>query len=575
MLSNNKLYSSLKVIWDVLSIRRKRQYKLTLIMMIVAAFFEALSMGAVIPFLGILSNPDEAMDYQSVRYMTDILNLSTKDEFIKYATLSFGVAILIAGVLRTILLYITTRISFLSGSEVSRSIYTKALKRSYVSHTMTNSSEIINGIIKKSDISIKSALMPITMLIGAIILMIFIFSMMLIISMKLTLILILGFGSTYWIIWKIFKNKIVRNSQIISLESNNVVKCLNEGLGGIRDVILNDDYDHYTRLYKHSDIAVRTADGTNYFLTLAPRYFLETLGILLIVSVAYTFFIENNQGANAIAILGAFALGAQRSLPVMQQAYAAIGRVQNARYSIYDIAKLLTEEKIESDLKYTGKEITLSTSIVFENIDYAYPQDNNLILNNFQAVIKKGQCVGVVGKTGSGKSTLIDIFCGFLNPSNGRVLVDGVDIRENIKLWHKKISYVPQSIYLSDESIVKNIALGSHYKSVDFDRIIQVSKIAQIHDTISNMTSGYETIVGENGVKLSGGQRQRIGIARALYKGSEILIFDEATSALDSYTESKIIKSIESLSGKITIVMIAHRTSTLEVCDFVINLNDT
>jgi ATP-binding cassette, subfamily B, bacterial PglK len=363
------------------------------------------------------------------------------------------------------------------------------------------------------------------------------------------------------------------NSKVISYKTNKIIQSLNEGLGGIRDVIINNDQKYFLGEYAKLDYSVRKADGENYFLVLIPRYAMETIGIIIIAVAAYLSLKQGSESTNVIPVLGAFALAAQRILPVMQQFYAAIGRIANAKYSLIDVVNTLNIKSENIDFT-TNNNFIFEKNITLGKISYSYPESKKLVIDDLSVTIKKGDIVGIIGKTGSGKSSLVDMIMGLLDPIKGSIRVDGVDLSKHKKDWYQLISHVPQFIHLSDSSILENIAFGSSFNSLNYDKIVRVSKVAQIYDDIVQLPNGFETKVGENGMKFSGGQIQRIGIARALYKSSSILIFDEATSALDVKTEAKIIKEIERFDKKMTVIMIAHRISTLKSCNFIINLDD-
>ena len=299
--------------------------------------------------------------------------------------------------------------------------------------------------------------------------------------------------------------------------------------------------------------------------------------MILIAVLAY--FMTQNQDDNSInssiPVLGALALGAQRLLPVMQQGYGSYSAIKGSWASLEDVISLL-DQQIPS---YAGKPfphpIDFKESIRLELLGYKYSTEEPWIFRDIELTIKKGSRIGFIGQTGSGKSTIFDVIMGLIYPTEGQMKIDNqVITQENVRSWQARIAHVPQDIYLSDNSISENIAFGIPYEDIDLERVIEVAKRAQIDELIESWEEKYNTFVGEHGIRLSGGQRQRIGIARALYKDADVLIFDEATSALDNETEKSVVKSIEALEGDLTILMIAHRISTLKNCDQIIELVD-
>ena len=308
-----------------------------------------------------------------------------------------------------------------------------------------------------------------------------------------------------------------------------------------------------------------------FFCPEPPRYAIESFGIVLIAFFAYMASRSEGGVVEFIPILGVFALGFQRLLPVLQQLYASISSIKGSQSVLFDIVVLL-----ECDTKYneTGKSIVFDKNIALNNVRFKYNNESHWVFQNVDIKINKGDFLGVVGPTGEGKSTMIDIITGLLEPTSGVLKIDGVVIdSSNREEWQKHISHVPQNIFLSDGTIEQNIAFGISKDNIDFKNVKYAAKLAQISDYINLLPEKYNTIVGENGVRLSGGQRQRIGIARALYRNSDVIILDEATSALDVETEALIMKSIENIRSKFTIIMITHRLSTLANCKKVITVN--
>jgi ATP-binding cassette subfamily B protein len=299
---------------------------------------------------------------------------------------------------------------------------------------------------------------------------------------------------------------------------------------------------------------------------------MEAVGMTLISVIAY-FLVsksDNLTTSNAIPILGVLAIGAQRMLPILQQGFIAWSTIKGSSASINDTLELL-EQSVQTNLE--KEVISFNSEIYLKNISFQYTKEGPGIINNLELKINKGARIGFIGETGCGKSTLLDIIMGLVSPSLGQILIDGIPLSEkNVSSWHKNIAHVPQSIFLSDSSISENIAFGIPKDQIDLNKVILAAKNAQLDDIINTWENKYNTIVGERGVRLSGGQRQRIGIARALYKNAKVLIFDEATSALDNYTEESVMSTIDLLNNNFTIIMVAHRISTLKNCDQIVEL---
>jgi ATP-binding cassette, subfamily B, bacterial PglK len=415
---------------------------------------------------------------------------------------------------------------------------------------------------------------PLLNFISSVIIMLGIISIIFIIDAQVALVTFSIFAVLYWIITFFTKKSLQKNSQLIANQSTQMVKYLQEGLGGIRDVLIDSTQEFYCKLYKKADLSLRRASGDNLFIASSPRYLVEAIGMILIAILAYTLVLQEGGISAAIPVLGALAVGAQRLLPALQQAYSSYSTIKGAKSSFIDVLNLLDQPLPNSTSQDLPNLMPFKQEVAFKNLSFRYTEDTPWILKNVNLIFKKGETIGFIGVTGSGKSTLIDILMGLLPPTSGEILIDGVTITQcNIKAWQANISHVPQSIYLTDSNIQENIAFGIGPEKIKERKVVQAAQQAQISEMINDLKNKYKTFVGERGVQLSGGQRQRIGIARALYKNTDVLIFDEATSALDNQTEQKIMQQIDQLKGNRTIFIIAHRLTTLKQCDRIIRIN--
>jgi len=361
----------------------------------------------------------------------------------------------------------------------------------------------------------------------------------------------------------------------VSKEQNKVIKALQEGLGGIRDILIDGTQAIYCKLYRDADLPLRRANSKIQTVGSAPRYIVEAFGMVLIAGLAY--FMASHLGgiASTIPILGALALGAQRMLPLFQQCYSSWSSIRGSQESLIDVLAILDRPMPNHDLSDQYQLIPFNQSITLKNLIFQYTPDLPQVLSGINLTIPKGSVIGFIGSTGSGKSTLLDIVMGLLEPTDGHILIDGKTLSlGDARSWQRHIAHVPQSIFLSDVSIAENIAFGVSVENINMAEVIKAAQKAQIHESILGFPQAYETPVGERGVRLSGGQRQRIGIARALYKKADVLVLDEATSALDNETESAVISAIENLRNEMTILVVAHRLSTLRMCSNIIELKD-
>ena len=571
MNSNKQIISSL---WRHLSKRRKKQFSILLILMVVASISELISVGAVVPFLGILIAPEQVYQNALIQPVIQVLEISEPNQLILPLTILFIIAALTAGIIRLTLLYATTRLSYATGADISINIYRRTLYQEYAVHVALNSSKVINGIINKTNIVISSILTPILMLMSSIILLIGIMVALFYIDIVVALTALIVFSFLYGMVIYYTRKQLKENSQCIADQSTMMIKSLQEGLGGIRDVLIDGTQQFYLQLYRNADLPLRRASGNNQFISGSPRYAMEAIGMVLIAILAYFMTQQKNGMAASIPVLGALALGAQRLLPVLQQAYSSYSLIKGSKSSFVDVLNLLDQPLPEYLDQPITKPIPFTKEIKLNNLNFRYTDDSPWVLKNVNLSLKKGCHIGFMGVTGSGKSTLLDIIMGLLPGTNGELLIDQLPINnQNRRAWQAHIAHVPQNIYLSDGTIEENIAFGIENEEIDHQRVRKAAQQAQIAELIEQWKDGYQTIVGERGVRLSGGQRQRIGVARALYKKASVLIFDEATSALDNETEQAVMDAIEGLDKELTILTIAHRLTTLKSCDKIVKLD--
>ncbi len=575
----NKKKSVMRLVigfWLHLSRHRQQQSLILFVLMLIVTATEVVGVGAILPFLGMLTAPEYVFSHELMQPFIIFLQLTRPDQLVLPLTLGFIMIIIITGIVRLVLLYAITRFTHATGADVSFSIYRRTLYQEYSTHISRNSSELINGIINKTGTVVNGVLLPVLTLISSSVLVLGIMVLLFFIDAITATIIFTGFGVFYLGVTRFAKKRLEKNSQSIAVESTNVIKSLQEGLGGIRDVLIDGSQLFYCQWYHKSDLLQRRALGENQFITLSPRYIIESIGIVLIAFTAYLMSQKDGGIETVIPVLGALALGAQRMLPALQHAYASISTIKGSQFSLQDVIELLNQPLTEYEKNIDQAPILFQNKITLNNVGFRYSNTAPWVISDVSITFAKGSVTGIIGETGSGKSTLLDIFMGLLKPSLGSIVIDNQEFtNHNRTSWQKHIAHVPQNIFLSDASIEENIAFGIPKEEIDHNLVRLVSRQAQIHDSIERMPMKYHTVVGECGVRLSGGQRQRIGIARALYKKSDVLVFDEATSALDSKTESSIMKAIESLDKNLTIIIIAHRLTTLKNCDQIIEIRDS
>jgi ATP-binding cassette, subfamily B, bacterial PglK len=568
----SKLARLLEELWFHLRPRRKTQFLLLLCLMGLASIAESISIGAVFPLLSVLTNPDILYQSHLGRLAIEMLGVSSSSEALMPITIFFGISVLISGCIRLLLMWASTRFAFALGADLNIEAYRRTLYQPYEAHIARNTSVVIDGILGKVNGIPYNIIMPTLNLISSSILLTVMLFVLLYIDPIVASISFVTFGAIYFVMGLVVRKKLKANSSKIASESTRVLQLLNEGLGGIREVLIDGNQKLYISLYSAADLILRRSQASNSYIGSSPRIIVETLGIIFITVMAYVLASSGNPGAGGISVIGALALGAQRMLPNLQQIYLSWSLLKGAEKVLEDSLELLNQP-MNAQETVGNIELTFNHTLDLNDINFEYQKSARPVLNGLSITIKKGGRIGFVGKTGCGKSTLMDVVMGLLEPSSGGVFVDGTPInRNNRQAWRSHIAHVPQAIFLLDASIAENVAFGVPKNQIDFDRVVEACKQARLDETIVSWPSQYQTNVGERGVRLSGGQRQRIGIARALYKMADVIIFDEATSALDSQTEEEVMRAIENLGSNYTLLIVAHRISTLRICDEIVSL---
>ena len=560
-------------LWSHLQPRRRRQFSALLLLMVLASFAEVVSIGSVLPFLGVLTAPEKVFAHPLAQPLIQALGLTQPRQLLVPFTLAFAVAILAATGIRLLVLWASTRLSYAAGADRGLEVFRRTLYQPYSVHVSRNSSEVINGVTTQTEAAIHQALRPVLLMLSSGMMLGTVLLAMLAFEPVITAAVFAGFALIYLAIARLTRRRLLQNSQRIAESHAGRIKALQEGLGGIRDLLIDGTQPTYCGIYQQADRKLRHAQAQNTFISESPRLLLEALGMALIALLALALALQQNGLERTLPLLGALALGAQRLLPLLQQVYASWAALRGARQSLLGALSLLDQPLPAHATQPAPPPLPFEQRITFQQVGFKFHPEGPWVLHGLDLVIAKGQRIGFIGTTGSGKSTLLDLLMGLLHPVKGQIDIDGEALTAaNALRWQRRIAHVPQAIYLADATIAENIAFGIPRAQVDMARVRAAAEQARIADTIEGWHAGYDTMVGERGVRLSGGQRQRIGIARALYKQADILVFDEATSALDSETESAVMQAIEALGRELTIIIVAHRVTTLRNCDQIIEL---
>lgn len=573
--------SSIKILrkfWAKLKSKRKQQIKLLTILMLISGFSEMLTIGTLFPFLSILIDKKILLENNLFKNIVLFFGIENHEQFLLFTTIIFLITVFISVSIRLLNMWITARLTAAIGSDLSSQAFGKTLYQPYSVHLKRNSNEVIASIGIQINYAVQ-ILESTLYMISALLNLVFILASLFWVNWYVALTIITSFGSIYYFIRKFNLKRLERNSRKIDLITKEQIKYLNEGFGSIKDILLDNTQRIYIDNFRKRDLSFRLLSAQNSFIASSPRFILEGTGIFLIASIAYLIVRSVNYSGQIIPVLGVIALGLQKLLPMSQILYSSWAILRGSKDCLLSVLKLLDQPT--NSFKNLGSNIPMKfkDKIEFENVYFRYNDKNKFVVRNLSFSISKGDIIGIIGKTGSGKSTLIDLLMSLLIPTKGFIYIDNEPLNEELNFqrilqWRSNIAHVPQNVFLSDGSISENIAFGIPKNEIDLEKVVDSAKKAQINDFIFSLPNRYETRVGERGTRLSGGQIQRIAIARALYKEASLLILDEATSALDSSTEKEVIKSIYNLNKELTLVIIAHRISTLDNCNRVFELNE-
>ena len=575
MIDNSQRISLFEIIsklFKSLSSKRKRQLGLLSALIVVSSISEILTLSSIQPLLVALEQSDKNnILIKSNETLFSKLFINNEQSLISLLFV-FIILLIISASLRLLNIYLNNYFAAILGNELGSAAYSNSLSQPYEYHLKTNTSNIISTIVTKTS-SLTDTIRYLMSFFSSLFIFLAIFLSLLKINYSITFIISLSFIIFYGILIFYINQRIDNISKVKSDLVRQQTQSLQEGLGFIRDIILDKCQNTFEKEFKWKDRKLRLIDAKSNFLEASPKYFLEVIGITILILSAL--FYSRNNPIEIIPILGTFAFGIQRLLPPLQQIYGSYVFIETHKYSTFSVLSILEKErKKEVKINKNYKE-DFKNEIYFKSVYFRYNENSNYILKDFDLQIKKGEKIGLIGKSGAGKSTILDLIMGLTKPNKGMIMVDGKNMhKRNFKIegWYSQISHVPQNIFLSDQSLAENIAFGIDKANINIKRLKEAINISQLNKLVENSKNGLFANVGERGIQISGGQRQRIGIARAIYKGSKILILDEATSALDINTENSIMEFIKQLNKEYTLIIVSHRKNALKFCDRMITI---
>lgn len=566
--------AGLAEIYRHLSGARRRQFYFLLVLMLLGAVAELGTIGSVVPFLAILAGQAPGGHLAWLTTALGSLGVGAGAHNLIIAGLIFVTFVLLAGALRLELTWVMQNFTHRLAHDLTIETQRRILAQPYAFHIQRNSSLVVSSV-DMVEILVLEVVLPLMQTLTAGLSALVIMAALIYMDPFTA---IVG-GVTFAMIYIAFSvasgKRLARNSAVLGESYERRVNIIQESIGGIRDTIIDNAQAMHLRFLEQVSSRLADARATTAFIALAPRYLIESIGIVTIAGLAAFVSLREGGLASALPFLGALGLGAQRLLPLLQNVYTGCSTAAGSRSSVSQVIALLRLPDRPPRSKSDSGEQPFRRQVRLEKVGFSYPSRSLFALDDISLTIPFGSMLALVGETGSGKTTLADVLMGLLQPTEGRIIVDELPLEAaNVDRWQHQIAHVPQSIFLADTTIAKNIALSLPDEAPDQDRIVDAARKAQLHEFIVSLPAGYDTRVGERGVRLSGGQRQRLGIARAIYKGAPVLVLDEATSALDEQTESSVITALDGLRREgCTIIIVAHRASTIRCCDLVARLS--
>ena len=566
------MFKTYRKLNQILDHREKKIAALILFLTSIVAIIEVLGVASIMPFMAVLANPDVIQTNTFLSFLYEFLNFQSNENFLFFLGVSVLVFLVGSTFLRAFSVWAQIYYANFRYFSISSRLVSYYLQRPYEWFLNQNSAQLASSIIEEVSRVVHGSLYPILRLISHALVVVLILTLFLLVNPTLAISTFLFLGLSYGAIFKFASKKLAGYGTVITDTQNTRLQAIQEAFSGIKDVKVNNLEAPFLEKYRIP--TKERALNSIYVKTWAeiPSFGMQALvyggmmGIIL--------FLMKTMGSleNSIPVLAMYALGAYKIMPSLQEMYKQLAEIKGSKSALdalYQNLKNMSALYSETPKQTNTEALGINESLVLQEIQYSYPKADKKALNNLNLEIKRNQTVGFVGSSGSGKTTTVDIILGLLEPGNGKLLVDGKLInKNNLQAWRHTLGYVPQQIFLSDDSIAANIAFGIPHNKINVTAVENAAKAANLHEfIIEELSKGYDTLVGERGTRLSGGQRQRIGIARALYHNPEILILDEATSALDNITERAVMDAVSILGHKKTIILIAHRLSTVQSCD--------
>ena len=560
--------------------REKRNGVILFVMMVLGALAEVVGVGAIPAFVGVINMPERLLENDKVRYVYDLLGMDSPQEMVLWAALALILVFIVKNSYLAFLVYVRARYTTNRQVTISNRLFRAYLHSPYAFHLQRNTAELLRNTNSEAGAITGGVLLPMMSILMEFMVLVFIFVLLFAVEPLVSLLTFGVFGTITVVFYRATRGKINEYAKEEQRHRKQSVQAVNQGLGGFKDARILGREQFFLGSYQESTWYQAKAARFKDMISAMPRLFLETMAVAGLLGVASLLVAQERALETVIPTLALLGVAIVRLMPSFTKisgSFTSLKWGERALNVVYDDVVMLEREDMEFKKRQEGQEgkpLPFTRGIRLDNLSYAYPGSAEAALREVNLAIPKSASVGFVGPSGSGKTTIVDVVLGLLTPTGGKVLVDGVDIQERLPAWQRKIGYIPQSIYLTDDTVRRNVAFGMDDDEISDEAVWEALDAAQLRELIASYPDGLDAMVGERGVRLSGGQRQRIGIARALYHKPEVLVMDEATSALDNQTERLFVEALEQLQGEHTMIVIAHRLSTVRDCDTLFMLED-
>lgn len=559
-------------ILHILNHREKLQVTAIFLLMVLGAGIETLGIGLIPPFVNLLSQPELVQKNQHLLWLYKTTGMNSTQEFMIWLTIGLIGIYAFKNVYLSFLTYVQYRFLFSKQITLSRRLFSSYLYSSYTFHLQRNPAELIRNLSAEVLLMFNNVLIPGIVLLAEVMVATFVTVLLIVIEPVASIVAVGVIGTATLGFYRLIRQRAGNLGKERQYHAGKMIQWVNQGLGGVKEVkVLGREKFFVNAFDEHCTEYARSSQYIQIVNAL-PRLFLESVAVIAILLIVVVVLVQGRDMQSVLPTLSLFAIAAFRLMPSANRILASLTTIRYYGHSVdviyNDLVSLENVANIPAKTSTnTETTIHLNKSIELKNVHYQYPNAKEPSLNGISLSIPKAHSIGFVGSSGAGKTTIVDVVLGLLTPSEGEILVDGENIQNNIDGWQRQIGYIPQSIYLSDDTIRCNIAFGMPKEQIDEQKVWSAVEAAQLKELIDSLPEKLDTLVGDRGIRLSGGQRQRIGIARALYPDPKVIIMDEATAALDNETEREFSKALERFSGEKTIITIAHRLTTVKNCD--------